>query len=307
MGWILLVVIVLIIITWNNSEPKNRGKNIGGGKIVYNDSKNEGSTTGKKSRKPITPYEREAIELEVKGIFAERSRIRLYHKLEIGDEVVFEFEPYNAYDKNAIAVYAKRGGMVGYLPRNRRKVIKTLKSGSNYMAVVEWKGDRDGKTRNDNYNLSIRCFFGYPDEDLEGIRELKEFKERLYSMKEEVTTEKQRLNEVYSSLSKSNPRSLFEQLSNVSNKIIVLNELAHEFREMSSRYPEIFSFHMINLFQIRPPLDKLTTVAKKLGEHKFIIQLVGEIQSKPHFQTERQMEKIMKRYEWAKKNSYEEE
>jgi len=301
MGWVFLIgIIVLIVIIF-------KGSNTGGKADVQHRTSKKYSNDGVASRKPIKPYKGKKVSLDVKGIFAENSRIRLFRQIEIGDRVKLEFEGNNEYDKNAIGVYTLNGRMLGYLPRNRRKVIKTLRLNPNAIALVGQKGDLDGYIRKNTYDVSIDCYLGYSADNLKEVDKLITLKKKCILLKSDIKQEISKINKEYSSLKKTNPEMLFEKIRVVSERALILNDLASDFTKMHKEYPEVYPLYEKNYFEVRPPLDKLTIVAKALGKYEFIIQFIHEIEDKPHLQTERQMKNIMKRYEWAKNNIQEEE
>ena len=101
----------------------------------------------------IRSYSNERIDIMVKGIWAEKSRIQAFHALEYDDILYLEFDPYNPYDKNAIAVKSKSGDMLGYIERNRRKVIKTLKENPNNLAFIIEKDQFHRISNSNEYTL----------------------------------------------------------------------------------------------------------------------------------------------------------
>ncbi len=51
-----------------------------------------------------------------------------FDEVEKGDLVSVEFENDNPFDKNALAVFTTSNKLLGYIPRNQRKLIKTLRA-----------------------------------------------------------------------------------------------------------------------------------------------------------------------------------
>lgn len=299
MGWLLLFG-VFFLIFFVSKRYNNRSKK----KLNSYSSKTPAKSRKKKS---IKPYKNEVIYLEVKGVFAERSRIKVHNQIMPGDQVRLEFEPYNEYDKNAIGVYNMKGDQLGFLPRNQRKVIKTLKENSNYLAFIEWKSDRYSEKHNKHfYNVSIMAYLGLSDKGIKRLGEIHNMLRDLLKKREYGKAKIKELNKSYSQLKKSNPELCFQRFKDISENLLHFNEKAQVFIESKKEYPKIFEFHRLEHFQLRPPIDKLTTLAKALGHYDFLIEFVDRAKQKPHLQTEKQFERIIKRYDFAKSRLEEE-
>ena len=108
--------------------------------------------------------------LDVVGIFASKSRIKEFERVNNTTNICLEEDPYNEYDKYAIKVInCDTNNQIGYLERGQRKLLKSLKH-SDYFAQLVNKEQFFSKSRDrDEYKMSIKLFIGFKKEDLNKI------------------------------------------------------------------------------------------------------------------------------------------
>lgn len=63
-------------------------------------------------------------------------RTDVFSELKEGEQLIVRFDSSNEHDKNAIGVYTKTGKLAGYISRNQRKIINTLRANANITALV---------------------------------------------------------------------------------------------------------------------------------------------------------------------------
>ncbi len=59
-----------------------------------------------------------------------------FDEVEKGNLAFVKFENNNPYDKNALAVFTNSNKLLGDIPRNQRKLIKTLRDNQNNLALI---------------------------------------------------------------------------------------------------------------------------------------------------------------------------
>ncbi len=221
----------------------------------------------------------------MRGIWAEKERINTFNSLSFEDLLHLELQPHNAYDKNALAVKTKNGQLIGYIPRNRRKLILTIKSNPTNIAFIHEKATFYSKKRQaDIYRLGINVLVGYTIEALE--KEIQKFKMNKFFIREKENL-KLRLKEInsnYKKLKQSNPELLLNDFLQITSDIIKLNEKLKIFTEEK---------------EIKPPLGKLTVIANYLKKYELTIEVFDKYYSE-HFFTNNQYEKKFRRVEQAK-------
>jgi rRNA-processing protein FCF1 len=121
-------------------------------------------------KRKIKPYVKQMVLIELVGV---KYRIEAKKGLEINSELILKYEVDNEYDKNAIAVFRKDTDiLIGYLPRNQRKIILTLKENPNYLAILRTKNWRyAGGDPHGNRWGEVELYLGYTLEELNVIRE----------------------------------------------------------------------------------------------------------------------------------------
>lgn len=108
----------------------------------------------KRKNAPIGTYEKERLRIVVVGISHE-NREMIWRRVRNNDVVEIRKEPTNPHDKNALAVHHKEG-MLGYIPRNQRKLIKTLNENHAHHAYIYSKQSRE-----------LEVLLGFTKEELE--------------------------------------------------------------------------------------------------------------------------------------------
>ena len=88
----------------------------------------------------------------------------IVRKLETRCQLEAVREPYNEYDKNAIALYSPRGGMLGFIKKDLASQLAPQMDGGKSMLVFanEVTGGYDG--RNLGVNISIELGYFHPEE-----------------------------------------------------------------------------------------------------------------------------------------------
>lgn len=125
-----------------------------------------------KSKKILKPYTKSVIEVELVGV---QNRIEAKQGLNLNSELDVKFEVKNPRDKNALAVLRRDNGeLIGYIPRNQRKLVKTLRENPNCLAILKAKGWRygGGDTHGNRWGV-VELFVGYSTEELVEIRRQK--------------------------------------------------------------------------------------------------------------------------------------
>jgi hypothetical protein len=123
----------------------------------------EVETEVKRNYSGIGTYSRERLKIELTGgnHYAET-----INTLANYTELIVKFEPNNAFDKNAICCYTLDGRKVGYIPRNQRKIIKTLRENPNCYAYLYGKRKYNGKLY-----VEIELLLNFPEVELKEERD----------------------------------------------------------------------------------------------------------------------------------------
>lgn len=243
--------------------------------------------TNHSSQKQIKPYVREKLYFYVKGIWAENERLDTFYSLSFEDLLHLELQPHNPYDKNALAVITTQGKMIGYIQRNRRKLIRTIKTNPNNIAFIHEKEVFfSNKRQKQIYRLGIMIWVGYDKEDLEKEKENFERRNFYRQEKEKIKLKLKDIDSNYKILKQSNPEMLLNDLLQIIPKIISLNENLKIFTDEK---------------EIKPPLEKLTVMANYLEKFELTIEVFDKYYSEQYF-TKNQFEKLSMRIEQAKIN-----
>jgi hypothetical protein len=106
-------------------------------------SKNNNTTEKKETPKQqkrnyagVGVYSTEKISIELAGV---HFRLDVFNEVKVNQLLMIRFDANNEYDKNAIGAYTKNGKLLGYIPRNQRKIIKTLRENPNAFGVIHAK------------------------------------------------------------------------------------------------------------------------------------------------------------------------
>lgn len=189
---VVIILIVIGVITWSLLGRRGTSKRKKQQKSTIKPFKKSEVLSSEYARN-IYSYSGERVDLIVKGIWADRNRVNAFRNLSWNSILRLEFDFNNAYDKNAIAVKSERGEMLGYIERNRRKVIKTLKENPNNLAFIREKDQfYSQKNQREVYKLHLDVWLGYSKEEtqLEVSRRKKEreFQEKEKLEKEELSS-----------------------------------------------------------------------------------------------------------------------
>lgn len=237
----------------------------------------------------LKPFYNQTLQgVMVQGIFAEKSRIRAFNGMAVGEEVKLAFEPDNPYDRNAIAVLTFSDEMLGYLPKNQRKLIKTLKSNPEYHAEVSYKNDYydDGSDKH-YYKLGLTLYVGF---DKEALYDLIEEKSR----KKELIEEKKRFKSILAGMRKKLAALKAEDLDRLHKNLEQLtDDIVQHNREAYIGHDDLI---------VRPPLLELLDVVKMKGELNLVMKYF-ELYGNEKFYTDAQMKKILNIVERAQKDS----
>jgi len=136
--WIVLLLIVLLVATQyfradksNNSQQK--------------------STQPKRNRKQINDLRK----IDLEGVwFNKGERREAFAETQEGDTVMVTFDYGNQYDKNALGVYTKTGKLLGYIPKNNKRVIGAFRKQPERMATIIYKNNGSSQ-----YEKGIRIEF----------------------------------------------------------------------------------------------------------------------------------------------------
>lgn len=107
-----------------------------------------------RKNRPIGTYQNEKVMIDLAGV---HYRTDVFSELKEGDQLAVRFDTQNEHDKNAIGVYTKAGKLAGYIPRNQRKIIKTLRTNPNITALVI-----DKYKSNNYYKVTVELWVGSP-------------------------------------------------------------------------------------------------------------------------------------------------
>lgn len=247
----------------------------------------------KKTTKTIKPYIQEKIYHNVVGIWANRSSIAEFKRIENDRLVDIRFESNNPYDKNALAVFSKRGVHLGHIRRNQRKLILTLRQNPNVLAHIidhdEFYSNNRGKQV---YRLALEIWVGFSQEELDEERQrilqldyLRKKELEGLDQWEPIYTELTNLKDELPVLELENPQLAFERFLSITHTIIRFNQAwAHtEFGRMVV------------------PLDKLTIIAMKQKDYAAVVDCFNTMVDHANL-TDNQMEKLIKRVNRAKEH-----
>lgn len=142
------------------------------GTIFYLSFKDVGEEKVKreKSINNESPYKNKELYLDVVGIFASKSRIKEFERVNNASNICLEEDPYNEYDQYAIKVInCDTKNQIGFLERGQKKLLKSLKH-SAYFAQLVNKEQFFSKSRGKHeYKMSIKLFIGFDKEELDKI------------------------------------------------------------------------------------------------------------------------------------------
>jgi hypothetical protein len=120
----------------------------------------------KSSDDPDNIYTNKKMTIEVVGVGDYFDRGEAYDGINKNDVVLVYWDRDNEHDEDAIGVYTVSNELVGYLPRNRQKIINTLLyHPSDIFAIVADKWEEPSEKYGTFSRLKITMWLGY-DKDL---------------------------------------------------------------------------------------------------------------------------------------------
>lgn len=127
------------------------------------------SSKTRKEKEKDSIYVREIKEFDVKGIFAESSRRRLFESLDNSSTITLHLDYNNKHDKYAIKVNVDNK-TIGYISRGNRKLFRTLETNSNYLIDIENKYSKfDTYHKDTKYYLSISVHLNFNDIEIDTL------------------------------------------------------------------------------------------------------------------------------------------
>lgn len=121
------------------------------------------------SKSGVGKHVREIKRIDLKGV-SNYINSNNWNNINSFDIVNIKFDTSNTYDKNAIGAYTPDGKLLGYLPRNQRKIIKTLRENETCLAMIvskiRKKPLKHSKYEN-IYSIRIDLWLGFSKDELE--------------------------------------------------------------------------------------------------------------------------------------------
>ncbi len=114
-------------------------------------------------------YERENQVIELKGVGPYYDREDAFDAVEVGDEVLVEWDLDNPYDSDAMGVYTQSMDLIGYIPSGMPSIIETLHRGP-FFATIKKKKIEPSERYGQFYRIYINLWMGYPEEEIEELR-----------------------------------------------------------------------------------------------------------------------------------------
>lgn len=93
----------------------------------------------------------------IKGVFFVKGHEAL-QSVSVGDQLLWEREPDNRYDKNAIIVMNSKREKIGYLPKEVSKDIVAMMSENEIKALSVVVNQFNSTERNQSCNIMITCY-----------------------------------------------------------------------------------------------------------------------------------------------------
>lgn len=118
-------------------------------------------------------YSESLLYFDVKGVFAESSRIKVFKNLSKGDSLLLDSNVYNEHDKYAISISNQNNKMLGFIPKGNRKLHRTLNSNIDYICSVYSKEEYYSDYHQDyQYLMTAKIYIGFNNNDISYIRNL---------------------------------------------------------------------------------------------------------------------------------------
>lgn len=121
----------------------------------------------KRNYSEIRKFESEKLFFKLKGV-AYDNRTDAYDEVETGDIVFTRFDYNNKHDKNALGVYTKSGKLLGYIERDQRRLIKTLRNNPSSLTYIAEKifVPPNGEYKNPYRGIEIEIWVGFSESEL---------------------------------------------------------------------------------------------------------------------------------------------
>lgn len=232
----------------------------------------------------IKPYVDSKVYFNVKGIWAQESRIKEFRKLQIGDILYIHIDEQNEYDINALGVYTREGVLLGYIKRNQRKLIKSVRENiPRLVKVIDHEEFFSQPRQLRVYRLALEIWIGYPQEVLD--QEEEDFVKHhralatLRATQQELVETRKNL----PALKRSDPESTLTRLYSATKLILHHNQHVHGFDKQ------------------KIPFQEFIEVAYFLKDYKSLIDYYNQYNTFASV-TDLHMQSILKKMENARKN-----
>lgn len=226
----------------------------------------------------IRKYEREKLNYKLKGV-AFDNRTEAYDEVETGDIVSVRFDDNNQYDKNALGVYTQTRKLLGYIEKDQRILIKTLRDNPNNLCYINEKifVPPNGEYKNPYRGIEIEIWVGFPDNELTKEKQRRIDRKAYYDLSQEFDLQLSIAKET----KESNPEKAIEVLEDVTEK---MNQ---------------FNTSTVDEKKFKLPLHDLLILTNKQGLYTKTIEVGEKYLTKSNL-TDKQKEDILKRIEKAK-------
>jgi hypothetical protein len=240
-------------------------------------SNNDSEPKEKRVYSEIRKYERERLFYKLKGVAFE-NRTDAYDEVESGVIVHVRFDNNNKFDKNAIGVYTESGKLLGYIERDQRRLIKTLRDNPNNLGYVAEKifVAANGEYKNPYRGIELEIWVGFPDTELHTEKQKRIDRKKFYELSELLDLKLSIAKETRD----TNPMEAIKILEEVSETMTAFNNTSVDDKK----------------FKI--PLNDLTILTNKQGLFEKTVFLCNRYLQTSNL-TERQKEEILKREEKA--------
>jgi len=257
--------------------------------IIFAASSGSGSVQTKPKKiisanSSIKPYQESKVYFNVKGIWAQESRIKEFRKLQIGDILYIHIDEQNEYDINALGVYTREGVLLGYIKRNQRKLFKSVRENiPRLVKVIDHEEFFSQPRQLRVYRLALEIWIGYPQEVLD--QEEEDFVKHHTALANLRATQQElvEIRKNLPALKKSDPESTLTRLYSATGLILHHNQHVHGFDKQ------------------KIPFQEYIDVAYFLKDYRRLIDYYNQYNTFASV-TDLQMQSILKKMENARKN-----
>lgn len=241
-------------------------------------SKRDEEPREKRTYSEIRKYDREKLFYKLKGV-AFDNRTDAYDEVETDDLVFVRFDNNNEYDKNALGVYTESGKLLGYIERDQRRLIKTLRDNPNNLSYVAEKifVPAGGEYKNPYRGIELEIWVGFPDTELQTEKQRR--------------IDRNKFNELSALLELKLSIAKETRDSNPMDSIKILEEICVEMA--------VFNKATVDDKKFKLPLNDLTILTNKQGLFEKTVALCDNYLQASNL-TDRQKDEILKRVEKAK-------